>query len=180
MVLGGDDLKLKTWDLRQGFAEPAHVNRSFKAGVTTIQSSPFVEHLIAVGRRAHTALTNIASIMIFNSYDDKIRLFDSRKPLTPIEIADVGGGAWRVKWHPSAARKQDLLVACMHDGFKVVRFGIHNDDEVLGKAQILKENKSHDSLAYGVDWSYASPLPNFETLVGSCSFYDHKLSIWSA
>jgi len=180
VVLGGDDLKLKTWDLRQGFAEPAHVNRSFKAGVTTIQSNPFVEHLIAVGRQVYTAWINIPSIINFLSYDNEIRLFDSRKPLTPIEIADIGGGAWRVKWHPSAARKQDVLVACMHDGFKVVRFGIHNDGDVLGKSQILKENKSHDSLAYGADWSYAPPLPNGETLVGSCSFYDHKLSIWSA
>lgn len=118
--------------------------------------------------------------MIFPSYDNKVRLFDVRRPQTAVEVADVGGSAWRVKWHPSAARKQDLLVACMHDGFKVIRFGIHSGDDVFGESRFLKENKSHESLAYGVDWSYASPLSNGETLVGSCSFYDHKLSIWSA
>ncbi len=41
----------------------------------------------------------------------------------PLTEVDVGGGAWRIKWHPSSARKHDLLVASMHDGFKVVRFG---------------------------------------------------------
>lgn len=62
MVSGGDDLKLKSWDLRQGLVEPAYVNSSFKAGVTTIQSNPVVEHLIAVGRRAYTSLCNIAIV----------------------------------------------------------------------------------------------------------------------
>jgi len=47
---GGDDLKLKTWDTRQGFAHPTFVNKRFDAGVTSIQSHPNVEHLLAVGR----------------------------------------------------------------------------------------------------------------------------------
>jgi len=47
---GGDDLRLKAWDIRQGFFQPIFVNKRFDAGVTAIQSHPFVEHLFAVGR----------------------------------------------------------------------------------------------------------------------------------
>lgn len=96
---------------------------------------------------------------------------------------DVGGGAWRVKWHPSEARKYDLLVACMHDGFKVVRFGGHDADEERDFSRensILTRNDAHHSFAYGADWSYGSPFINGENLVGCCSFYDRKLSLWAA
>ena len=109
------------------------------------------------------------------SYNDSVQLFDARKPLTPLVQADVGGGAWRVKWHPTEDRKNDLLVACMHDGFKVVRFG----EDFSGDPQIVKRYDEHKSLAYGVDWSYAQPInSNGDTLIGSCSFYDHKMDLW--
>ena len=67
--VGGDDLKLKAWDIRQDFSQPLFVNKRcdilsdlrvvkltirshirFDAGITTIQSHPYIEHLIAVGR----------------------------------------------------------------------------------------------------------------------------------
>jgi len=41
---------MKAWDIRQGFLQPIFVNKNFEAGVTAIQSHPFVEHLVAVGR----------------------------------------------------------------------------------------------------------------------------------
>ncbi|TCD71525.1 hypothetical protein EIP91_008906 [Steccherinum ochraceum] len=91
---GGDDLKMKAWDIREDCTQPIFTNKRFEAGVTTIQSHPFVEHLIAVG-----------------SYNNTVSMFDVRKPLRPLVQADVGGGAWRVKWHPSPERKHDLLVA---------------------------------------------------------------------
>jgi len=94
--------------------------------------------------------------------------------------ADVGGGAWRVKWHPSEVRKHELLVACMHDGFKVVKFGSPESSNFSGESQIISRYDEHESLAYGADWSYAPPLPNGKSLVGCCSFYDHKMSLWTA
>ncbi|KAF8807414.1 WD40 repeat-like protein [Phlegmacium glaucopus] len=154
---GGDDLKMKAWDIRQGFAQPIFVNKKFEAGVTSIQNHPHLEHLLAVG-----------------SYNNSVQLFDVRKPLTPLAQASVGGGAWRVKWHPAEDRKNDLLVACMHDGFKIIRFG----DDFSGDPQTAKRYDEHKSLAYGVDWSYAQPSSNGETLIGSCSFYDHKMDLW--
>ncbi|KAI0361613.1 WD-40 repeat-containing protein [Trametes cingulata] len=167
---GGDDLKMKGWDIRQGGAAPIFVNKRFDAGVTTIQSHPYVEHILAVG-----------------SYDNTVRIFDTRKPLVPLVQADVGGGAWRVKWHPSAERKNDLLVACMHDGFKVVRFdlGTGEDPSMTVSSsdrpwEVVKRFDEHTSLAYGVDWSFAGDKDDGGTLVASCSFYDHTLHTWRA
>ncbi|KIK92315.1 hypothetical protein PAXRUDRAFT_147591 [Paxillus rubicundulus Ve08.2h10] len=164
---GGDDLKMKGWDERRGFGQPTFVNKRFEAGVTTIQSHPHIEHLIAVG-----------------SYDNKVRLFDTRKPLKSLMDVDVGGGAWRVKWHPLAERKHDLLVACMHDGFKIIRFGsgAASDEQSLfadgASYEIAKRFDEHESLAYGVDWSFKQHTSGNETLIASCSFYDCALNLW--
>lgn len=117
------------------------------------------------------------------SYDSTVRLFDTRKPLTPLAQADVGGGAWRVKWHPSARRRNDLLVACMHDDFKVVRFnavggGLDKAQDIEGEYAVVKRYDEHASLAYGVDWSFAGKDDDGETLIASCSFYDHTMNVW--
>lgn len=138
--------------------------------MTTIQSHPFVEHLLAVG-----------------SYDNTVRLFDARKPLIPLTQADVGGGAWRVKWHPFPSRRRDLLVACMHDGYKVVRFDFGEGEGGLDATmlsserpwEVVKRFDEHTSLAYGVDWSFAGGGDG-DTLVASASFYDHTLHLWRA
>ncbi|KAK0233086.1 WD40-repeat-containing domain protein [Armillaria fumosa] len=162
---GGDDLQMKGWDVREDLTKPIFVNKRFDAGITSIQSHPYIENLIAVG-----------------SYDNLVRLFDIRKPSIPISQIDVGGGAWRVKWHPSSTRKNDLLVACMHDGFKIVSFDHLLSDDSLhantGNGKIVKRFDEHESLAYGVDWSYATSEGD-QTAIASCSFYDHLLHAWS-
>lgn len=100
--------------------------------------------------------------------------------MKPISHTNVGGGAWRVKWHPSLQRKNDLLVACMHDGCKVLRFDLGGGgDEILqinGEADIVRRFDEHESMAYGADWTFASG--DGDTLIASCSFYDHKLCLW--
>lgn len=108
--------------------------------------------------------------------------------------ANVGGGAWRLKWHPNILRKTDLLVACMHDGFKVVHFeSLPNPDAErssegrttldLASYTITARNDVHTSLAYGADWQFASSTSAGDSaqgfsVIASCSFYDHMLSIW--
>lgn len=115
------------------------------------------------------------------SYDNTVRLFDARKPLVPFAEVNVGGGAWRVKWHPLACRKGDLLVASMHDGFKIVQFNTDafgDNVTTTTHGTVVKRFDEHASLAYGVDWSF-SPLNSAKnTVVGSCSFYDHALHLW--
>jgi len=169
---GGDDLKLKGWDIRQ--AQPIFTNARFDGGVTSVQSNPHIEHVLAVG-----------------SYDSMVRIFDLRNPYKPMTQINVGGGAWRVKWHPSETRCRDLLVACMHDGFKVLRFSLvsmgipggsnraEESTDVPGDWEVIKRFDGHESLAYGVDWSHDEQASVAETLVASCSFYDHMLHTWS-
>lgn len=121
------------------------------------------------------------------SYDSSVRLFDLRKPQVPLTTSNIGGGAWRVKWHPSASRQTDLLVACMHDGFKVIRFsaslfGSHDDfpepSESAQEWDIVTRFDKHSSLAYGVDWSHQCLEKDERSLIASCSFYDHILHTW--
>ncbi|KAG7450513.1 WD40 repeat-like protein [Guyanagaster necrorhizus] len=179
---GGDDLQMKGWDIREDLVKPIFVNKRFDAGITAIQSHPYVENLIAVGRQVHfSSFINLRQ-QVISSYDNIVRLFDIRKPSVPISQIDVGGGAWRVKWHPSSTRKNDLLVACMHDGFKIVSFSHLLSDNPLnvsaGNGKIVKRFDEHESLAYGVDWSYAMSEGE-HTVIASCSFYDHLLHTWS-
>jgi len=151
-------LTLKFWDVRQDLVRPFFVNRRFEAGVTTVQSHLHVESLIAVG-----------------SYNNMVTLFDRRKASVALSEVDVGGGVWRVKWNPQENRKGDLLAACMRDGFKVLHY-----EDGMWQGQIVQRFDDHDSLAYGVDWSFEPPAEDGKQLVGSCSFYDHILHIWRA
>ncbi|WVQ74488.1 hypothetical protein IAR50_004089 [Cryptococcus sp. DSM 104548] len=161
---GGDDCKLKRWDLRAP-SMPSMVNKNFDGGVTTITPSPYTPNLLAIG-----------------SYDESLRLFDTRSPRTPLLTLPMGGGIWRVRWHPLVERKGDLLVASMHDGFKVVRlseavvgqeWGSVGDDD----GEVVKTFEAHESLAYGADWSRL-PLQNEESVIATCSFYDHAMHMW--
>jgi len=144
------------------------------AGVTCIQSHPFDPNQIAVGRYALPLSVKLFIQLETRSYDETVRIFDPRNLLRPVSGLSVGGGVWRVKWCPQPERKTDLLVACMHDGFKVTRIS-----DAGSENKIIQEFREHESLAYGVDWCHAKAKRNGKSLVGSCSFYDHKLHIWS-
>ncbi|KAG8753591.1 hypothetical protein FRC12_011488 [Ceratobasidium sp. 428] len=161
---GGDDCKLKGWDTRISCDSPIFVNKRFEAGVTSVQAHPFVEHIVAVG-----------------SYDSTVRIFDSRKMTSPLVDVEVGGGAWRVKWHPLASRKEELLVACMHDGFKVIRCPVGDGVLTAGSTVVTDCYNAHTSLAYGVDWQHGvSKDEDSTSIIASCSFYDHSLHLWSS
>lgn len=101
---------------------------------------------------------------------------------TPVVDVAVGGGAWRVKWYSSAAQTEKLLVACMHDGFKVVKcpFKESSEKEVtVDQPVVISRYDAHTSLAYGVDWQHGMVQENAQDFVASCSFYDHSLHLWN-
>lgn len=174
---GGDDLTLYGWDVRTG-PDSGHIpsptffcTKPFDGGVTSLQSHHLRQHIWAVG-----------------SYDSKLRLFDARMTARPLSETDVGGGVWRVKWHPTDADK--LLVGCMHDGFKVLRLNQLNVQEVQPRDlrgeqfELVTRFDQHDSLAYGCDWDRALHINGTEEAQGrnvySCSFYDATLHIWDS
>ncbi|XP_034243485.1 diphthine methyltransferase [Thrips palmi] len=172
---GGDDCVLKGWDIRTGLDTPIFLNRSHNAGVTSLQSNALFENILVSG-----------------SYDEQLRMWDTRKMKNPLHLLNLSGGVWRVKWDPFS--HNSILAACMHGGFHVVK--CKDTLNSSGEPTILASYNNHASIAYGADWCHLdSPSvkmlfasdegalqPTLEydhnlTLVSTCSFYDHKLCV---
>uniref|UniRef100_A0A1B6GR75 methylated diphthine methylhydrolase n=1 Tax=Cuerna arida TaxID=1464854 RepID=A0A1B6GR75_9HEMI len=154
---GGDDCKLRVYDLKSCLDTPCTTNSSHSAGVTSFSSSRNSEHALLSG-----------------SYDEQVRQWDTREMRRPINEQSVGGGVWRLRRQPRT--EQLTLVACMYNGFCLL------DQEL----SVVAEYKIHQSIAYGADWAHFtdaakhfSHLTTAECVIGTCSFYDHKLCISS-
>ncbi|XP_033213690.1 diphthine methyltransferase [Belonocnema kinseyi] len=158
---GGDDSKFKSFDIRVD--TPVMINRSHTAGVTSLHSNPGEQFLLASG-----------------SYDERLRLWDTRKLGRPISKTNLEGSVWRLKWN--TFENNYLLAACSHSGFRVL------DCKNIEKPIILAEYNEHESLAYGCDWSFLNSTELFQrdlypepgrqiSLVSTCSFYDHLLNL---
>lgn len=154
---GGDDCLLKSWDIRTQCHKPIFVNKSHTMGVCAIQGSSLSEHVFTTG-----------------SYDEQVYVWDMRSMAKPLASCDLGGGIWRLKWHPKQSNY--LLAACCHSGFHV----LHIDRQSQGK--VAASYTSHNSLAYGADWSRHSVGCDDEfslhEVIATCSFYDHRLDLW--
>ncbi|KAF3612816.1 putative WD repeat-containing protein 85 isoform 1 [Capsicum annuum] len=150
---GSDDCKFSCWDMRD---EPNFAFQNRKAhtmGICCITKSPSDPYTLLTG-----------------SYDEHLRVWDVRSIAKPVHETSIslGGGVWRIKYHPSVP---DLvLTACMHNGFAVVKV---KDD----KAEVLETYNKHGSLAYGADWQRGC-LGRKNNVIATCSFYDRLLRVW--
>lgn len=155
---GSDDCELKGWDLRNGLSMPAFQNsKVHKMGICCIVKNPFDPHALLTG-----------------SYDENLRVWDVRSISKPVNETSVclGGGVWRIKYHPSA--KGLVLAACMHNGFSIV-------DMNREIPKVFETYTKHDSLAYGADWQRQRSEPEgkrVNNVVATCSFYDRLLRVW--
>lgn len=148
--------------------------KTHPAGVTSIQSNPHSEYMVATG-----------------SYDEHVRLWDTRMVGTPLKTTVVacGGGVWRMKWHPSDASL--LLCAAMHGGLVVA--DTNNGAVPCSGSVVQRCMATASTLVYGADW-YAVDLPFRDSaqkqftsqssaeraaryLVLGCSFYEKLIEV---
>ncbi|XP_043258381.1 diphthine methyltransferase [Colletes gigas] len=158
---GGDDCKFQSFDTRMG-TYPIILSKIHGAGVTSIHSNAKKEFLLSTG-----------------SYDETLRLWDTRHLKRPVSETNLGGGVWRLKWDPFT--RKYLLAACMYGGFRII------DCERTDAPSVIGEYNEHESIAYGCDWSFlnsaeiAKQILGTEvqnvSLIGTCSFYDHVLKL---
>ena len=73
------------------------------------------------------------------SYDEQVLLWDGRNMQQPLSEIPVGGGIWRLKWHPT--QQYLLLAACMHNDFHIL-----DCQQALGQYEL---NKWHGNICYG-------------------------------
>lgn len=156
---GGDDCKLRIYDLRCELTSAQLTKSTHSSGVTSLVCPLKTENLLLSG-----------------SYDEEVLQWDSRQMKRPLNSVSVGGGVWRIRFKP---RCEDLiLVACMYNGFYLL-------DQNL---QVLsKYTEEHQSICYGADWSYLCSgsnshgfshlSENNSALAATCSFYDRKLCV---
>lgn len=172
---------MKIWDIRRTL-RPTHKigDTEFEAGVTAISCHPNLSNIFAVG-----------------SYDEKIRIFDHRKIDEPLWRVSVGGGVWRIKWHPSCwqistdrngddcskcnVHNGKILVAAMHGGCRILDIPAlrcyGSTTTIIDDARVVSSFTAHESMAYGSDWLWFGS--NANDSVASCSFYDRQAFIWN-
>ncbi|XP_015118269.1 diphthine methyltransferase [Diachasma alloeum] len=159
---GGDDCKFKWFDTRTGL-QSVGSNKIHTAGVTSLHSNAESEFILASG-----------------SYDEILRLWDTRQMRRSISETNLNGGIWRLKWDPF--HHKYLFAACMYSNFKII------DCQRQENPEIVAELNEHESIAYGCDWSSLSEdeavnklvLENCESrtvIAATCSFYDHTLKL---
>lgn len=112
-------------------------------------------------------------------------------PSPPAPQADMGGGVWRAKWHPT--EPQLLLAACMYNGFAVVRAaaagaaagaaGAQEQQAAAAIETLQTYEHAPGSLSYGADWcrrgAAAGGSSGGSSLAATASFYDCQVHLWS-
>ncbi|XP_067635675.1 diphthine methyltransferase-like [Eurosta solidaginis] len=150
---GGDDILLQAYDLRS--SSRIFTNKSHNAGVTSLLSHSMREHLLLTG-----------------SYDEHLRIFDTRSMKAPLEQLNLGGGIWRLKADPFQGDR--ILAACMYHNFSIVQLS----NEELIVPTIVGEYFAHKGICYGADWCRNIKCnENQDFYVATWSFYDHKLNV---
>lgn len=138
------------YDTRASDVQRTLVNKSHAAGVTSFLS--YAEHCLITG-----------------SYDENLRIFDTRSLRQPVTDVQLGGGIWRIK--PSKFNPNLLLCACMYTNFSLC----HINDE-RNELKVVGEFTKHTNICYGADWA-PERLENNSQVMVTCSFYDKLLCI---
>ena len=175
---GGDDGKLKLWDLRaqsgseddedgnKGKAPLAAGMCRFEAGVVTVLAQATHRGLGGLGEHH----------LLVGTYDEQVAIVDIRAMKRPLAAGSAGGGAWRIRpiAGPAGEGRGNVAIAAMHGGAIEATIDATKDgDAMVAVAQDEARYHCHkdDVLVYDV-----APLPDGR--VASVSFYDNELCVW--
>lgn len=122
-MIGGDDSRLKIWDIRTNSDAVLNKSKSRDSGVTSIMSQN--------------------QTLLVGGYDEKLCAYDLRRMKEVIDEINLHGGVWRIK--ASKKNPHHFLLACMYHNFSIVEF--------KNKFQLIGEYSEHKSICYGCDWS---------------------------
>lgn len=157
---GGDDTLIKIYDIRMKSC--TLTNRSHGAGVTSLLSHPGKEYCLLTG-----------------SYDEELRVFDTRHFKQPVTQLNLGGGIWRLKLAPQ--NRNLILAACMYHNFSVISFNPKDTAKGLSLSAVIS---THESICYGADWcphiggvSSTCNSNRQELFMATGSFYDHRMCL---
>lgn len=153
LYTGADDCAFKVWDLRDTSRAQTVNRKTHGAGVTCVVPSPRDENVVVTG-----------------SYDDHVRLWDVRSMKAPMSELNVGGGAWRCRWHST---RNALACAAMGGGAVLV-----NVDEATGALEEDFTYDEHESIVYGADWVRLADDGDSTDILVTCSFYDKSVRCW--
>ena len=154
---GGDDARLRRWDLRVPFGAGPCFSARFPAGVTCLHAVPGSESLLTAG-----------------DYADRVTLWDLRAPRGALAEADVGGGVWRLKYRPGDASV--VLCAAMRGGFRAR--GVDGEGGRLEQVAEMLAPHGEEALCYGADWvGDGEGEEGVLGTVGCCSFYDDLFTL---
>ncbi|KAI8853716.1 WD40-repeat-containing domain protein, partial [Chytridium lagenaria] len=155
ILSGGDDGRLRRWDLRMN-PPFSNLNSSrHSAGVCSIESHPTNENIVGTG-----------------SYDEHLFVWDKRNMRSPLLEYHIGGGVWRFRWHPTNPSR--ILTASMQNGFHVVDINLEGCETTI---LTHYHDGDHGNLGYGASWCH-SRNPHLRDLKGTASFYDHSFHLW--
>lgn len=115
------------------------------------------------GVTAILAREAVNSTVLTGSYDEWLRVFDSRTRRV-VEDIRLGGGVWRLHMRDEGS----VLASCMHAGARIVSV------PERGPLSVVARFEEHESMNYGSHIHSSRP-----DNVVSCSFYDKRLCIWS-
>lgn len=153
---GADDSLFKCWDFRASNRRPISVNKSHSAGVTKILIDNRVSDEIITG-----------------SYDENIRIFDSRNLKSPLYELKTPGGVWDMDFskfdslgnRETYSKSINLAAACMQGGWEILK----KDNDGLKEVLICGPC---EKVLYGVSFCSSD-----REVLAVCSFYDKKLDI---
>ena len=99
-------------------------------------------------------------------------------PRRALATVGVGGGVWRLCWHPQAPGL--LAAAVMHGGVRVlcVEPGAEGEPGGALGMSVVEEFTEHGSMAYGLSWCAPFPGDDGASALASASFYDCRLNVW--